>query len=467
MKHQKGILASALVLLLMCMALARWAQPAASHGNPVIDGRFTGDWCAPNFKGVFGPDSFTTLAPPVCGLGTEFFWDDFDLATYGGGGFNDVIGYLTAFAPIDTEVDLNFFATTEDINQVYFVVSLGNFPGAPPAGSPPNVQIAIDVNGPASGLPFWYDPVGGPPPRPGAVGLAALPVPLMPDYLITTDVVAGFALVFQSSIPPGVWTPIGPVPLGWSGVWGPGPGVIEIAVPWGMFNFGPPLAPGIPVFMTVMSAHSQGCPFGPSCAPLTAEEDVFNGTGPGLPPGWTTSPDVCPPFVPGNSACELFGVAGPGSADAFITFAYPIPTPTPTATETLTPSPTVTRTPTPTASNTPSPTPTSTNTPTYTQTPPSPTPTTTQTDTHTPTPTDTSSPTPSETPEPTETDTLTPTPSETLQPTITPSPTATETTEPTAEDTLTPTITQTHTPTLTATPEVGYSRYMPLVVKGP
>ncbi len=460
LRHKK-LLFGVLSLVLLCVLVAVWAKPAASHGSPIIDGLFTGDWCAPGFKGMFGPDSFTTLAPPACPLGTEFFWDDFDRVTYGGGAVNDTVGYLVGFAPIDTEIDLNFFATTADANNVFFAISLGNFPGAPPAGSPPNVQIAIVAGGPGPGLPAWYDPAVPPPPGgTGAVGLAAAPGPLLPQFLISTDVLGGNAWLFQSITVPGVWTLVGPVLQGWSGIGAPG--VIEIAVPWGMFNAWPIMAPGVPVYMTVMSAHSRPCPLGPSCAPLTPEDDVFTGLGINMPPGFTTSPNVCPPG-PGSSLCELFPGGGPNSADAFITFIYPFP-PTPTPTDTETPTPTTTGTVTNTATGTPTPSATATLTPTETpsntHTPtltPSLTPTLTPTETPQPSDTDTSTPTATVQP----TDTSTPTSTETAQPVDTATPTPTETAQPTEQDTLTPTLTP------TATPEGWIKVYLSLVVRAP
>jgi len=252
------------------------------------------------------------------------------------------------------------------------------------------------------------------------------------------------AWLFESITVPGTWTLVGPVLQGWSYVYGPGPGVIEIAVPWGLLNAGPPVGLGTPLWMTVMSAHSRPCPMGSSCAPLTPEDDVFTGTGPGVGPGFTTSPNVCPPG-PGSSACELFPAGGPNSADAFITFVYPFPpTPTSTSTETPTTTPITTKTPTPTTTKTKKPTETHTPTRTSTFTP---TPTMTQTPTHT----YTFTPTPTETVEPTETDTPTPTPQDTPTSTITP----------------TPSKMGTRTPTRTVTPEAWYYRYLPLVVKTP
>jgi hypothetical protein len=369
------ILFGLLIFALLCVLMAYWAQPAATHGSPIIDGAFTGDWCAPNFKGVVAPDSFTILNPPACSLGNEFMWDDWDLAVWGaliGPPVADVIGYLPPGGPLDTEIDLSFVATTADANNIYFAVALGMFPAPLPGpfGSPPNVQIAIDVSGPGPiGASVWYDPLVPPPPGgTGPLGMTSIPGPLMPDYLIVTDVLGPAALLFESLSAPGMWTLVGPVQQAWSG--NGFPGVIEIAVPWGMFPPIPPVppfVPGTPLFLTVMSAHSKPCPFGPSCAPVSPEDDVFTGLGPMAPPGMTTSPNVCPPGL-GSSACELFPVAAPPSADAFVNFAYPLPdTPTPTPTETGTPTPTPTRTGTPTGTATP--TPTRTGTPTATPTP--------------------------------------------------------------------------------------------------
>ena len=335
LKH--GIAFGGIAILILLVVLFVGIRPAQTHSSPVIDGLFTGDWCAPNHVGLYGPDSLTVLAPPACNLGIEFFWDDWD-STFGP---PDTMGWLlggVVGAPVpDPEVDIDFFATTADLNRVFFVIVLGPFPST--GGTPPHVQIAIDLNGPLSGLPAWYDPL---PAGTGGLGLAAVPQPLFPEYLITTDVAAGTAFVWQSITVPGAWTLIGPAPLAWSGMAGPGPSVIEIMAPWPMFAPGPPIGPGIPLAMTVMSAHSA--PFvGLADAPMTPEEDVFSEIG----AGFTTSPDVCPP-APFSTNCELFlgPGGGAGSADGFILITYPFP-PTPTPTHTETPTATSTHTPPP------------------------------------------------------------------------------------------------------------------------
>ena len=76
-------------------------RPASAHGAPIIDGLYTGDWCAPppvTPPGVFGPDSLTVLTPALCPLGTEIFWDDWDSVLYGGG-LADTMGWLVGGAP--------------------------------------------------------------------------------------------------------------------------------------------------------------------------------------------------------------------------------------------------------------------------------------------------------------------------------------------------------------------------------
>lgn len=374
--------------LLVVVWLLVAAPPAQTHGSPIIDGAFTGDWCAPNFAGTFGPDTLTALTPPACPLGTEILWEDFNATTYGMG-LTDGMGYLMgglpgAPVPTDLEVDIEFFATTADAAMVFFAVTLGPFPST--TGIAPHVQIAIDLDGPAGGLPFWYDPLLS------GTGVIGGPIAIFPDYLITSDVLGGMAFLWEATTAPGTWTLIGPVPLGWSGFGGPG--IIEIGVPWPMFVPGPPFAPGIPALITMMSSHAAGS-IGPSSAPMTPEDDVFTEFG----AGFTTSPDLCPPSPP-SSNCEL--ILGPGggagSADAFIAVTYPLPaTPTPTVTAT----PTDTATPTATSTSTPTATPTETPTITPTSTPgdtPTPTSTSTPTDTPTPTPSGTP-PTPTPTPQ--------------------------------------------------------------------
>jgi hypothetical protein len=441
-------------VVLLCLLVALWVQPAATGGAPVIDG-VLGDWCAPTFKGTFGPDSFTPLVGANCALGNEFFWDDFDFAFYGLGAVSDIVGYASGGAMNDTGIDLDFFATTADANNVYFAISLGMFPAAAwPANAPPNVQIAIDVV-PSLGLLNWYDPVGGAAPRPGLIGRVTALGLISPDYLISTDVINGNAWVFESVTAPPAWTPVPvPAPLAWSGPGGPG--VIEIVVPWAFFAPGPPINLGTIINMTVMVTHSRPDPVLPppvnAIAPLFPEDDVFTSPAPMAPPGFTTSLDPCPPgmVAPTTSICELtwLGMPGVGSADAFVTFAYipPIPTDTPTPTETQTPTATDTSTPTPTS------TPTATRTSTPTETPIS-------TETRTPTPT------PTETQTPTETATFTPTPTGTE----TPTPTLTPTAEPSATPTATPTLTvePSRTPTPTHPPTPEYELNLPYVVKAP
>ncbi|MBE2197119.1 MAG: hypothetical protein IAE79_00820 [Anaerolinea sp.] len=432
-----------LIALLTLLALTLpQAKQGETHNFPIIDGLFTGDWCAPNFAGVFGPDTLTTLAPPACPLGTEFFWDDMDAVNYGG---IDTMGWMLGGMPgaivPDPEVDINFFATTADPTIVFFAIALGVFPSS--GGTPPHVQIAIDIDGPISGNAIWYDPlmVGVIP-----AGLAAVPMPRFADYLITTDVAGNVARVWEATSTPGAWTMVGIAPLAWSGNIGPGPGVIEIAVPWGMFVPGPIFAPGVQAALTIMSAHSL--PFiGLADAPMTPEEDIFTELG----AGFTTSPDICPPG-PVSTDCELFIApgGGGGSADAFVLITYPLPA-TPTNTPTNTPANTPTNTPTQTPSSTPTMTPsnTPTNTPTSTYTP-----TPTNTATGTPSPTNTPTNTPSSTPTSTGTPTLTATPTDT------PAATATNTASPT----LTPDATATATVTPTGTPELpSYYLYLPVI----
>ena len=147
------------------------APPAQTHGSPIIDGAFTGDWCAPAFAGTFGPDTLTALTPPNCPLGTEILWEDFNATTYGMG-MTDGMGYLMGGlpgmpVPTDLEVDIEFFATTADAAMVFFAVTLGPFPST--TGIPPHVQIAIDLDGPAGMIHS----------RPGQ-GLSAVPSPSSP-----------------------------------------------------------------------------------------------------------------------------------------------------------------------------------------------------------------------------------------------------------------------------------------------
>lgn len=291
------------------------AKPARSHTFPIIDGAFTGDWCGPLFKGAIGPDSYSLLAMPGCPLGDEIMWDDWDAAFYGFG-IADTMGWLIGGVPgaplSDPEVDISFMVTTADAATAYFAVELGAFPST--VANPPHVQIAVDVDGAVSGIPLWYQPVGvGVLP----IGLVSAP-PLLADYLITTDVLAGTAFVWEAATTGGGgWTMVGPVPLGWSGFTG-GPGIIEIAVPWPMFAPGPPFGLGVPAYMTIMSAHSLAFA-GPSDAPMTPQDDVITESGAGL----TTSPDVCPPGPP-SSDCELYvGPVGPGTQDAYIPLFYP------------------------------------------------------------------------------------------------------------------------------------------------
>ncbi len=203
-------------------AIVLVAATAAAHGAPIIDGLYTGDWCAPASVGVFGPDSLTYLTPPACALGTEIFWDDWDAVNYGGlpPGVADTMGFLVGGAPgaplTDWEVDIDFFATTADAATVFFTVSLGWFPST--GGPPPHVQIAIDIDGPLSGNPFWYDPLAS-----GTLpmGITSVPVPIFADYLITTDGPVGIAFVWEATSVPGAWTLAGPVPLVWSGAIAP------------------------------------------------------------------------------------------------------------------------------------------------------------------------------------------------------------------------------------------------------
>jgi len=305
-------------------AIVLVAATAAAHGAPIIDGLYTGDWCAPTMVTVFGPDSLTYLTSPVCALGTEIFWDDWDAANYGGAppGVADTIGFLVGgapFAPLtDWEVDIDFFATTADAATVFFTVSLGWFPST--VGIPPHVQIAIDIDGPLSGNSFWYDPA---PAGTLPVGLASIPGGMAADYLVTTDTAGFVAFVWEATSVPGAWTLAGPVPLAWSGALAPGPSVIELGVPWPLFAPGPMFAPGAPASMTIMAAHGAPAPNSPpgaADAPMTPSEDVFSESG----AGFTLSPDLCPPGPP-STDCEIyFGPGGGGgSADAYISVLYP------------------------------------------------------------------------------------------------------------------------------------------------
>ena len=317
------------ILLVVALVLLIPSQTHA-HGAPVIDGLYTGDWCAPAQVGIFGPDTLTPLGPPLCPLGSEIFWDDWDGLNYGppdtiGFAIGGLPGLPPPGAPLpDPEVDIDFFATTADPVNVFFTVSLGPFPST--VAIPPHIQIAIDVDGAPNGLPLWYDPlfVGTNP-----VGL--FPPPGLPaDYLITTDTPLGVAQVWEAISVPGAWTPAGPpVPLAWSGIFAPpgAPSVIELVVPWANFFPPPPppgmpFVPGTPAMMTVMATH--GAPFaGAADAPGFPADDVFSESG----AGFTTSPDVCPPGPPPPSTTDCEVWIGPGggalSADAFIPVLYP------------------------------------------------------------------------------------------------------------------------------------------------
>lgn len=285
------------------------AQPAHAHGGIVVDG-VPGEWCAPGSIGAFGPDTRTTLSPPVCSVGSEVLWDDYDGVNYGGG-TDDVIGWATG-SPPDPEIDINYFATTADTNTLYFLVGLGTYSGA---GSPPHVQIAIDADGNVTGSQAWHDPLGV---GTGLMGLG-VNVGIYPDYLIATDVAAGTGQLYYAPVTaPGLWLSLGPVNLAWSGTGVPG--VVEIAVPWSTFT-GPALGPGSVVSMTVMSAHS-GSSAGPSDAPATPPEDLISEVISGT---FTTTPDSCPSGPAGGTPCELFGGAANVSADAFIQVTYQSP----------------------------------------------------------------------------------------------------------------------------------------------
>jgi GEVED domain len=282
-------------------------KPVDAHSNPVIDGAFTGDWCAPNFIGTFGPDTFNVLTPPACPMGTEFFWDDYDFLLYGGGSMTDTIGYAVLGSP-DPEVDIDFFATTGDSLNAYFAIQMSAFPST--ISVPPIIQIAIDLDGGAGGLASWFDPGGFTSP----VGAA---VNLLPDYLLVVDIANGAVWVMESTSAPGAWTNLGPFPVAWSTV--TGVSIIEFFVPWGVFTPGPAFGPGIPCFMTLMSTHAAlaGAPDFPGFP----EEDVVTENGSGM----TTGPYSCAPG-PGSTGCEL----GDGSADAFFSITYPtLSTPTP------------------------------------------------------------------------------------------------------------------------------------------
>ncbi len=315
-----------LAVVFTAAAIVLAATTAAAHGAPIIDGLYTGDWCAPAIVGVYGADTLGVLTPALCPLGSEIFWDDWDATNYGGPppGVSDTMGWLFFGGPgtpvTDWEVDIDLFATTADPVMVFFTVSLGMFPST--GGPPPHVQIAIDVDGAASGNPFWYDPAGVTLP----MGLASTPPGgIFADFLVTTDGPASVALVWEATSVPGAWTLVGAFPLAWSGNIAPGPSIFETAIPWMAFTPAPPgaaFAPGTPAQMTVMSAH--GTPvMGAADAPLTASDDVFSEMG----AGFTLSPDICPPGPP-STDCEIYfpppiPAAGVGTADAYITVLYP------------------------------------------------------------------------------------------------------------------------------------------------
>jgi hypothetical protein len=369
--RQRVVWFGLICILAVGVILVLNVRPAQTHGAPIIDGLFTGDWCAPNFvPAAAGPDSLTVLAPPACALGTEFLWDDWDMFNYGSA---DTMGWLLGGlvgAPVQNpEVDINFFATTADPATVFFAIEITG--AAVPIHSAPHIQIAIDVDGAASGNVIGYDPV--------PVGLLPMGTvtsvgPLVPDYLVTTDLNAGLVYVWEATTAPGAWMQVVGSPFPSIGVSGPLPVIIEIGIPWAAFVPGPAVGLGEDMYITVMSAHGFTPPWVPD-APGTVQDDVFSEPAPGT---FTTTLDPCPPGAGAGlgSDCELFTSPGPGagSQDAFILVQYPFPpTNTPTATDTETPTPTNTATDTPTSTNTATSTstllPTSTQTATPTDTP--------------------------------------------------------------------------------------------------
>ncbi len=286
-------------LLSMVWALPG-AHPTRAHTSIVVDA-VTTDWCAPSFLGTLGADTRLSLTPGMgCPQGNEVLWED---------GTGDTQGWMTGGVP-DTEIDLTYWATTADATFVYFLVALGPYANV---NTPPHVQIAIDVDLGTSGNPVWYDPLAT-----GTQLLGAM-VGILPDYLITTDVLNGSATVWHAPSSSGAWISNATVPLAWSGAGTPG--VIELAVPWAAFSGGPFLGPGTDTYITVMSAHGMpsGLPGGLSDAPMTAEDDLMSEPSAGA---YTTTQDSCPCGA-GATACECNNA----SADAFTWITYQSPTP--------------------------------------------------------------------------------------------------------------------------------------------
>ncbi len=91
-----------LAVVFTAAAIVLAATTAAAHGAPIIDGLYTGDWCAPAIVGVYGADTLGVLTPALCPLGSEIFWDDWDATNYGGPppGVSDTMGWLFFGIPL-------------------------------------------------------------------------------------------------------------------------------------------------------------------------------------------------------------------------------------------------------------------------------------------------------------------------------------------------------------------------------
>ena len=283
-----------LVLGIVVLILALTGSMALAHGLTALDGVLT-DWCFPGLL-TGAPDTRTTLTPPGgCGVGFEVLWED----TPGDAG--------SLLFPANP-VDISTFATTGDPANLNFAITYAS------SGAPAHFQIAIDVPG-GIGTPTWFDPLGAF--FPNTVGTFAAGG-IAPDYLIAIDSLGVNPVLYEAASNPGAWTPLAPVPMA------PGPGIIEIQIPWSSFmGGGPAFGPGTTAQMTVLATYddSVGPPFCTNMAgsPCVGdfENDIFSEPSPGT---FTTTVNPCPPG-PGSVGCELMDT----SADAFITVVYQTP----------------------------------------------------------------------------------------------------------------------------------------------
>jgi hypothetical protein len=301
-----------ILILLFALAFVLTVEMASAHSNVNIDGLINPsgpntEWCFPSFI-PGGSDTRLTLTPAGgCPLGNEVVWDD---------GIGDGQSIISLLLP----VDLQYFATTADLTAVYF--ALGFFSNGV---DPEHFQIAIYTA--PGGNNAWYSLGVIPLSAVGANATSGpLGPPLFPNYIITTDVIAAIATVWETNTgPPGTTPPLGTFQLGYTpGSPFPGPpGVVEIAIPWATFSLSP-FGPGTNSFLTVMAAYDNStllCGGGPPGFPCNfdTENDLFSEPGPGA---FTTTVDACP-TGPGATACEILGTfPNPFSADAFIAVTY-------------------------------------------------------------------------------------------------------------------------------------------------